>query len=122
MAHEYLLYVTFFASKIVLRHPKRDASKNVSIPIVSKFYEILHVSYISRDDSNGEICFVIQDPEKFRILTEITICNRNYDFALFPEIGISRVLQIKISFSFCNDGNIFITKIFIKIYILIYFQ
>ena len=26
MAHEYVLYVTFVASKIVLRHPKRDAS------------------------------------------------------------------------------------------------
>ena len=29
MTHEYMLYVTFIASKIVLRHPKRDASKNV---------------------------------------------------------------------------------------------
>ena len=37
MAYEYVLYVTFVASKIVLRHPKRDASKNVSTPIVSEF-------------------------------------------------------------------------------------
>ena len=29
MTHEYMIYVTFFVSKIVLRHPKRDASKNV---------------------------------------------------------------------------------------------
>ena len=29
MTHEYMLYLTFVASKIVLRHPKRDASKNV---------------------------------------------------------------------------------------------
>ena len=44
MAHEYVLYVTFVASKIVLRHPNRDASKNVSTPTVSKFYEILRAS------------------------------------------------------------------------------
>ena len=37
MAHEYVLYVTFVASKIVLRHSKRDALKNVSTPTVSKF-------------------------------------------------------------------------------------
>ena len=41
MAHEYILYVTFVASKIVLRHPKRDASKNMSTPTVSEFDEIL---------------------------------------------------------------------------------
>ena len=29
MAHEYMLYVTFVASKIVLRHPKCDVLKNV---------------------------------------------------------------------------------------------
>ena len=44
MAHEYVLYVTFVASKIILRHPNRDASKNVSTPTVSEFYEILRAS------------------------------------------------------------------------------
>ena len=39
MAHEYVLYVTFVASKIVLRHLKRDASKNMPTPTVSEFYE-----------------------------------------------------------------------------------
>ena len=75
MVHEYLLYVTFVASKIVLRHPKRDASKNVTTPTVSEYYEILCANYIFRDDSNGEIRFVIQDLEnKLRIfLAEITI-------------------------------------------------
>ena len=72
MAHEYVLYVTFVASKIVLRHPNRDASKNVPTPTVSEFDEILRASYISRDDSNGEIRFVIRDLEN-----KLRIFNRN---------------------------------------------
>ena len=75
MEHEYELYVTFFTSNIVLRHPKRDASKNVPTPTVSEFDEIRRASYISRDDSNGAIRFIIRDLEnKFRIF------NRNYNF------------------------------------------
>ena len=75
MAHEYVLYVSFVASKIVLRLPNRDASKNVSTPTISEFNEILRASYISRDDSNGEIRFIIRDLEnKFRIF------NLNYNF------------------------------------------
>ena len=61
--YEYLLYVTFVATKFILRHSKRDASKNVPTPTVSEYYEILLVNYISRDDSNGEIRFVIRDLE-----------------------------------------------------------
>ena len=77
MAHEYVLYVTFVASKIVLQHPNRDASKNVSTPTISKFYEILRASYISRDDSNGAIRFVIRYLEnKFQIF------NRNNNFII----------------------------------------
>ena len=77
MAHDYVLYVTFVASKIVLRHPKCDASKNVSTLTISEFYEILCASYISRDDSNGVIHFVIRDLEnKFRIF------NRNNNFVI----------------------------------------
>ena len=41
MAHEYVLYVTFVASNIVLRYPKRDTLKNVSTPTVSEFDIIL---------------------------------------------------------------------------------
>ena len=63
MAHEYVLYVTFVASKIVSRHPKRDALKNVPTPTVSENYEILSANKISQDDSNGEIRFVIRDLE-----------------------------------------------------------
>ena len=44
MVHEYMLYVTFVASKTDLRHPKRDTSKNVSIPTVSENYEILRAN------------------------------------------------------------------------------
>ena len=44
MAHDYVLYVTFVASRFVLRHPKRDASKNVPTPIVSEFDEILRLA------------------------------------------------------------------------------
>ena len=63
MVHEYMLYVAFVASKTDLRHSKRDASKNVPTPTVSENYEILCADQISRDDSNGEIRFVIQDLE-----------------------------------------------------------
>ena len=75
MAHEYVLYVTFVALKIVLWHPNSDASKNVSTPTVSEFDEILRASYISRDDSNGEIRFIIRDLEN-----KLRIFNRNYNF------------------------------------------
>ena len=55
--------------------PNRDASKNVSTPTISEFYEIRRASYISRDDSNGEIYFFIRDLEnKFQIF------NQNYNF------------------------------------------
>ena len=82
MTHEYVLYVTFVASKIVLRHPNCNASKNVSTPTVSEFDEIQRASQISRDDSNGEIRSIIRDLEnKFQIFF-----NRNYDFSLFTEI------------------------------------
>ena len=63
MRHEYKLYVTFVASKIVFRHLNRDTSKNVPTPTVSEFYEILRAGLILRDDSNGEIRFIIQDLE-----------------------------------------------------------
>ena len=95
MVHEYVLYVPFVAPKIVLRHPKRDASKNVPTPTVSENYEILCGNLISRDDSNGTIRFIIRDLEN-----KLRIFNRNYNFvieitifALIPKIGISRVLQ-----------------------------
>ena len=63
MVHEYMLSVPFVASKIGLRYPNSDASKNVPTPIVSENYEILRANQISRDDSNGIIRFVIRDLE-----------------------------------------------------------
>ena len=77
----------FVTSHVILRHPKHDASKNVQISTVWEFDEIRRVSYISRDDSNGEICFVIRDLEKFRVLTEITI------LPFFQKLKFSRVLH-----------------------------
>ena len=40
MSHEYMLYVTFVTSNIVLRHPILGASKNMKFPTVSEFDEI----------------------------------------------------------------------------------
>ena len=77
MAYEYVLYVTFVASKIVLQHPNRDASKNVPTPTVSEFDKILRATLISRDDFNDEIRFIIQDLEN-----KLWIFNRNYNFVI----------------------------------------
>ena len=77
MAHKYLLYVTFVASKIVLRHPKCHALKNVQTSTVSEYYEILRANYIFRDHSNGEIHFVIRDLEN-----KLRIFNRNNNFVI----------------------------------------
>ena len=86
MVHEYLLYVTFVTIKIVLRHPKRDASKNVPTPTILENYEILRANWILRDDSNGAIRFVIRDLEN-----EFRIFNRNYNFVI--EITILPLFQ-----------------------------
>ena len=53
------------------------------ISTVSEFNEIRRGSYISRDDSNSEVRFVIRDLEKFWILTKITI------LPFFHKIGFS---------------------------------
>ena len=51
----------------------RVASKNVHILTILEFDEIQRGIYISRDDSNDEVCFIIRDLEKLSILIEITI-------------------------------------------------
>ena len=86
IAHECVLYVIFVTSNIVLRHPKCDASKNVSTPTISEFYESLRASWILRDGSNGAICFVIRDLEN-----KFWIFNRNYNFVI--EITILSFFQ-----------------------------
>ena len=65
--------MNFVTSHVVLRHPLLGASKNVQISTVSEFDEIGRGNYISQDDSNGEIRFIIRELEKFRIFTEMTI-------------------------------------------------
>ena len=96
VSHEYMLYVTFITSNIVLRHPILDVSKNVLILTVLEFDEIRRVSHISRDDSNGKIRFIIRDLEKFWVLTEITI------LPFFQKLKFSRVLHRE-----CNLGQNF---------------
>ena len=44
LSDEYMLYVTFVTTNIVLLHPILGASKNVKFPTVSKFDEIRHGS------------------------------------------------------------------------------
>ena len=58
------------------------SSKNLQIPTVSEFDENRRGSYISRDDSNGEVHFVIRDLEKFWIFIEMTILpfSENWNF------------------------------------------
>ena len=73
--------------KPLFRHPTLSASKNVQIPTVSEFNEIRRDSYISRDDSNGKVRFVIQDLEKFQIFTKIMI------LLFFRKLEFSQVLQ-----------------------------
>ena len=68
--------------------PNSCSSKNVQIPTISEFDEIRLGSYILREDSNGEVRFVIRDLEKFRIFTEITI------LPFFRKLEFSRVSQI----------------------------
>ena len=86
MVHEYMLYAPFVASKNFLRLSKHDTSKNVPTPTVSENYEILRASYISQDDSNGTIHFVIRDIEN-----QLRIFNRNYTFVI--EITILPLFQ-----------------------------
>ena len=64
----------------------------------------------SRDDSNGEIRFVIRDLEN-----KFWIFDRNYDFTIFPEIGNFSGLTETL-WTFCDltpqesDGAVFRCK------------
>ena len=57
------------------------------IPTVSEFDEIRRDNYISQDDSNDEVRFVIRDLEKFLVFTEITF------LPFFRKFEFSQVLQ-----------------------------
>ena len=68
--------MTFFTSHVSQTRftaPDTWCLEKHKIPTVSEFNEIRRGSYISRDDSNGEVLFIIRDLEKFWILTKITI-------------------------------------------------
>ena len=54
--------------------------------MLARFYETI---------PKGEIRFIIRDPENkfWDFNRNYNFCNQNYDFAIFPEIGISRVLH-----------------------------
>ena len=71
MSHEYMLYVTFVTSNIVLRYPILGASKNVKFPTVLKFDVIVRFRETIptvKSVSSSEIQRI-----NFRFLTEITI-------------------------------------------------
>ena len=73
-------------SSDILRLEKRE------IPTVSEFDEIRRDSYILREDSNGEVCFVIRDLENFQVLACIILVK--LPFCPFSEkMKISRVLH-----------------------------
>ena len=66
-------FVSWFFGSLLVIISYLSKKKNVQIPTVSEFDEIRRVSYISRDNSNGEVRFVIRDLEKKIIFAEITI-------------------------------------------------
>ena len=88
MAHEYVLYVTFFASKIALLHPNRDASKNVPTLTILEFTKF---DVLARFPETIPAVKSVSSSEIYRI--NFGIFYQNYNFTLFPEIGISRVLH-----------------------------
>ena len=73
-------------------HPSRCLEKR-EISTVSEFDEIIRGSYISRDDSNGEVRFIIRDLEKFRIFIEIAI------LSFLRKSGFSGVSQYQLLFT-----------------------
>ena len=67
--------------------PDIGCLKKHEIMTVSEFDKIQRGDKVSRDNSNGEVRFIIQDLEKFQILIEITI------LPFFIKFEFSRVLQ-----------------------------
>ena len=62
--------------------PDTRCLEKCEIPTVTEFDEIRRGSYILRNDSNDEICFVIRDLEK------ISDFDQNYHFTIFKKIRI----------------------------------
>ena len=62
------------------------------ISTVSEFDEIRRGCYISQDDSNGKVHFIIRNLEKFRIFTEITILPFFIKLEFFP--GFTSLLPL----------------------------
>ena len=83
-----MTFVTSHVSQTHFKAPDSRCLEKCEIPTVSEFDEIRSGSLISREDSNGEVRFIIRDLEKFRILTEITV------LPFFQKLEFFRVLQI----------------------------
>ena len=83
-----MTFVTSHVSQTCFKAPDTQCLEKCEIPTVSEFDEIQRDSYISRDNSNGEICFVIRDLEKFQVFTEMTILP-----FFFRKLEFSRVLH-----------------------------
>ena len=94
--------------------PNAQCFEKREIPTVSEFDKIRRGAYILRDNSNGEVRFVIRDLEKFRIFTEMTI------LPFFRKLEFSRVLQYQNTVQYVhlykqfifNNHAIFICKHF----------
>ena len=82
-----MTFVTSHVPQTRFTAPDTRCIEKREISIVLEFDEIRRGSYISRDDSNGEIRFVIRDLEKFWVFTEITV------LPSFRKLEFSRVLQ-----------------------------
>ena len=71
--------------------PDTQCLEKREIPTVSEFDENRRGSWISRDDSNIKVRFVIRDLEKFWILTEITV------LPFFRKLEFSQVLHLNLA-------------------------
>ena len=103
-----MTFVTSHVSHKPSHRTRHPVPRKSEISTVSEFDEIQCGSYISQDDSNGEVHFVIRDLEKFRILTEITI------LPFFRKSKFSRVLHIRGGFAECNSLYLTVTSLKIK--------
>ena len=94
--------------------PDTRCLEKLEISTISEFDEIRRGSYISRDDSNGEVRFVIRDLEKFWVLTKITVLPffRKFEFFRVLHFDPTKILPHE-----GLNGNIHITFPILFIYL-----
>ena len=83
----------FFKNLVFGVHWTLVTLKNVKISTISKFDEIRFGNYISREESNGEVCFVIRDLEIFQVFnmyynSNLPFCHFSPKFHFFLEFYI----------------------------------